>query len=225
MGHDDRMMTGVMMLADDNPAWKLRPVEQARAACEGGASAIQLRTQFATDRLAFEWALEIRAITRDFGARLFINDRFDLALLAEADGVHLGQDDIAPDQIPSDSRTRLAIGRSTHTLAQVDSALAEPVEYIAFGPIFGTLSKDSPYPPRGIQMLADVVRRCAPRPVIAIGGIDRDNAEQLARAGVAAIAVISAVAAADNPAAATRALVEAMARGTLQATRPERAQP
>lgn len=213
---------GVMMLADDNPNWKLRPVEQARAACEGGASAIQLRAKFATDRVALEWAVEIRSLTRDFGARLFINDRFDLAILAEADGVHLGQDDIAPDRIPSDLRTRLAIGRSTHTIAQVDTARMEPVDYIAFGPIFGTRSKDSPYQPRGIEMLADVVRRCAPRPVVAIGGIDCGCAEQVAVAGAAAIAVISAVAAADDPVGAARALVDAMARGTSQTARPER---
>lgn len=216
---------GVMMLADDNPNWKLRPVEQARAACEGGASAIQLRAKFATDRVALEWALEIRSLTRDFGALLFINDRFDLAILAEADGVHLGQDDIAPERIPSDLRARLAIGRSTHTIAQVDTAMTEPVDYIAFGPIFGTRSKDSPYQPRGIEMFADVVRRCAPRPVVAIGGIDCDCAEQLAAAGAAAIAVISAVAAADDPVCAARALVDAMARGASQTARPEPSRP
>lgn len=216
---------GVMMLADDNPAWKLRPVEQARAACEGGVSTIQLRTKFATDRVALDWAVEIRALTRDFGARLFINDRFDLALLAEADGVHLGQDDIAPDRIPNDLRTRLAIGRSTHSMTQVDTAKSELVDYIAFGPIFGTRSKDSPYPPRGIEMFAEVVRRCAPRPVVAIGGIECSHAEQLAAAGASAIAVISAIAAADDPVYAARALVDAMARGTSQAARVEPSRP
>jgi len=214
-----------MMLADDNPAWKLGPVEQARAACEGGASTIQLRTKFSTDRVALEWAVEIRALTRDFGALLFINDRFDLALLAEADGVHLGQDDISPDRIPAALRSRLAIGRSTHTLAQVDAANSEPVDYVAFGPIFATRSKDSPYPPRGIDMLAEVVRRCAPRPVVAIGGIDSQNAERLAAAGAAAIAVISAVAAADDPVCGARALVDAMARGGSQTAQPKPARP
>jgi thiamine-phosphate pyrophosphorylase len=215
------IVQGVMVLADDNPAWKLSPVEQARAACQGGASAIQLRAKFATDRVALEWAVEIRELTRDFGARLFINDRFDLALLADADGVHLGQDDIAPDRIPSELRDQLAIGRSTHTIAQVDAAKSEPVDYIAFGPIFGTQSKDSPYPPAGIDRLAQVVQRCAPRPVVAIGGIEYQHVEQLTDAGASAIAVISAVAAADDPVQAARRLVDAMAHGISNPTRLE----
>jgi len=208
------MLRGVMMLADDNPIWKRGPVEQARAACEGGARCIQLRAKFATDRVALEWATEIRDLTRDFDARFFVNDRFDLALLAEADGVHLGQDDVPPDRIPAEFRSRLAVGRSTHTLAQVETAITEPVDYIAFGPIFGTHSKDSPYEPRGLEQLADVVRRCAPRPVVAIGGIDSDEARRVGAVGAASIAVISAVAAADDPVRATAALVDALARGT-----------
>lgn len=208
-----------MMLADDNPAWKLSPVEQARAACAGGASVVQLRAKFATDRIALQWAIEIRALTRDFGAQFFVNDRFDLALLAEADGVHLGQDDIAPNQIPDELRKRLAIGRSTHTLAQVDTATTEPVDYIAFGPIFGTRSKDSPYEPRGIEMLRDVVGRCGPRPVVAIGGIDRENAAQTAAAGAESIAVISAIVTANDPIEAARELADAMARNTAPTSR------
>jgi len=210
-----------MVLADDGPAWRADPVEQARAACDGGAAIVQLRSKHATDRDTLDWAGEIRALTRRSGVQFFVNDRFDLALLAEADGVHLGQHDIAPDRIPARWRARLSIGCSTHTLAQVDEARAQPVDYIAFGPIFGTHSKDSAYEARGLELLAEAVRRAAPGPVVAIGGIDHDNAERVAQTGVAAIAVISSVAASDDPVAATRRLIAAIARPGEPPTPPE----
>jgi thiamine-phosphate pyrophosphorylase len=77
---------GLHVLADDDPRWKRGPVEQARAACAGGAAVVQLRAKSATDRRALEWAHAIRALTREADAAFVLNDRFDLALLAEADG-------------------------------------------------------------------------------------------------------------------------------------------
>jgi thiamine-phosphate pyrophosphorylase len=111
-------LCGLMVLADDASHWKIDPVEQARAACEGGAGVVQLRAKHAPDSLALEWAEAIRAITRKFDVAFFVNDRFDLALAADADGVHLGQDDIPPSRIPVPARSRLLIGRSTHSLEQ-----------------------------------------------------------------------------------------------------------
>lgn len=210
---------GVLVLADDAPSWKWDPVEQARAACGGGAVAVQLRAKLATDRAALETARRIRALTREAGLSLWINDRFDLALAADADGVHLGQDDLPPDAIPASARARLAVGRSTHSLAQVERALGERVDYVAFGPVFGTHSKASPYSARGLDALAAVVARCAPTPVVAIGGIDAANAGDVAATGAAGAAVISCVAAAPDPAAAVRALADAFA-GAFAAGRP-----
>ncbi|MBW2541410.1 MAG: thiamine phosphate synthase [Deltaproteobacteria bacterium] len=199
-----------MVLADDAPQWKLDPVEQARAACEGGARVVQLRAKCAADSTALEWAEAIRALTREFGAAFFVNDRFDLALAAGADGVHLGQEDIPPSRIPAAARSRLLIGRSTHSLAQAREASEDAVDYIAFGPIFATGSKDSPHEPRGVERLAEVVRAVQPRPVIAIGGIDLGNVARVIEAGAAGVAVISAIAAATDPRAAARALAEAV---------------
>ena len=88
------------MLADDDRRWKRDPVEQARAAGAGGATAIQLRAKHATDREALAWSAEIRALARACGALFFVNDRFDLALAADADGVHLGQEDLPPGACP-----------------------------------------------------------------------------------------------------------------------------
>jgi thiamine-phosphate diphosphorylase len=198
------------MLADDDRRWQRNPVEQARAAGAGGATAIQLRAKHVTDREALAWSAEIRALARACGALFFVNDRFDLALAADADGVHLGQEDLPPERVPPEVRQRLLIGRSTHTLEQARAAREEPVDYVAFGPVFGTRSKQSPYEARGLALLADVVRLVAPRPVIAIGGIDASNAREITRAGAAGAAVISAVAAADDPEQAARDLVAAL---------------
>jgi thiamine-phosphate pyrophosphorylase len=204
-------------LADDAAQWKLDPVDQARAACAGGATVVQLRAKRATDRAALAWATEIRHCTRESGALFFVNDRFDLALIAGADGVHLGQDDLPPARIPPPARGRLRIGLSTHTLEQLRAARTQPVDYVAFGPVFGTHSADSAYDERGLDALADAARAAAPRPLIAIGGIDAERVGDVLRAGAAGIAVISCVAAADEPAAATRELAARWRRGLERA--------
>lgn len=200
-------LAGLHVLADDDPRWPWGPIAQARAACAGGAAVVQLRAKHAADRTALVFARAIRAVTREAGALFFVNDRFDLALLAEADGVHLGRMDLAPRHLPADARRRLLVGRSSHTPAQAREATQEGVAYVAFGPLFGTTTKDSAYDARGLAALAEAVRIVAPLPVIAIGGIDATRAGEAIRAGAAGLAVISAVAAAADPAAATRALV------------------
>lgn len=202
---------GLHVLADDDPRWAHDPVRQARAACRGGASVVQLRAKHATDRDALAWAREIRAATRDAGALFVMNDRFDLALLAEADAVHVGQEDLAPAQVPPAARRSLAIGRSTHTLDQAQRTRDEPVAYVAFGPLFGSTSKATGYEARGLDALGEVARAVAPLPLVAIGGIDAGGAGRALRAGARGVAVIGAVAGADDPEAATRALVDALA--------------
>jgi thiamine-phosphate pyrophosphorylase len=200
---------GLHVLADDDPRWGRDPVEQAHAACQGGAPVVQLRTKHVGDRQALVWARAIRELTRAAGSRFVVNDRFDLALLAEADGVHLGQDDLPPDAIPRPLRARIAVGRSTHTREQLEAARDEDVDYVAFGPVFGTTSKDSDYDARGLESLSEAVRLAVPRPLIAIGGIEEHHLEGLREAGVGGFAVISVIAAAEDPVSKVRALVAA----------------
>jgi thiamine-phosphate pyrophosphorylase len=202
-------VAGVHVLADDDPRWRHDAVAIARAACAGGARVVQLRAKSATDRRVLALGAVLRAATRAAHACFIVNDRFDLALLAGADGVHLGQEDLPPGRIPPELRARLLVGRSTHTLEQVREAVREPVDYVAFGPVFGTASKDSPWDARGTEALAEAVRLAAPLPLVAIGGVDARRAGALRAAGCAGIAVISAVAADADPLAATRALVAA----------------
>jgi thiamine-phosphate pyrophosphorylase len=202
-------LAGIHVLVDDDPRWTRDPVEQARAACRGGAAVVQLRAKHATDGQILEWARAIRSLTREHGVLFVVNDRFDLALLAEADGVHLGQTDLPPARLPEEARRRLLVGRSTHDPSQADVAAGEPVDYVAFGPLFGTSSKESDYAARGLPALRQIAARLSPLPLIAIGGIDAAGAARARKAGAAGVAVISAVAGAPDPLAATRALVTA----------------
>ena len=203
-------LRGLHVLADDDPRWPHGPAAQARAACAAGAAVVQLRAKRATDREALALAAEIRAATRACGALFLVNDRFDLALVAGADGVHLGQEDLPPAGIPKALRERLVVGRSTHTLAEARAARDEGVDYVAFGPVFATTSKASAHAARGLVLLREAAEAVAPLPLVAIGGIDAGNAASVVAAGAAAVAVIAAVAGAVDPEAAARALVRAL---------------
>jgi thiamine-phosphate pyrophosphorylase len=201
--------SGLHVLADDDPRWKHDPIAQARAACEGGARVVQLRAKRATDSQALAWGREIRALTRAAGVAFVMNDRVDLALACRADAVHLGQDDLPPEAARRVA-PRLAIGRSTHDAEQLARALAEPIDYVAYGPLFGSASKDTGYGARGLAALREIASRCAPLPLVAIGGIDASNARSARAAGAHGLAVMSAVADAGDPLAAVRALLAAL---------------
>jgi thiamine-phosphate pyrophosphorylase len=200
---------GLHVLADDDPRWRWSPVEQAQAACDGGAAVVQLRAKFAPDREALAWGEAIREATRRVGARFVVNDRFDLALALEADGVQLGQLDPPPARVRAVVGAKLALGRSTHDAAELARACAEPVDYVAYGPVFGTTSKQTPHGARGLAALEEAAVRVAPRPLVAIGGIGAEQLPAVLAAGARGVAVLSAVAGAADPAAAVRRLVRA----------------
>ncbi len=209
-----RRLGGLHVLADDDARWGCDPVAQARAACEGGAAVVQLRAKRAIDRDALAWCRAIREVTREAGTLFIVNDRFDLAVATGADGVHLGQEDLPPGRIPAEAREKLLVGRSTHDPLQARRACQEPIDYLAFGPVFGTTSKQSPYDARGLAALGEIAALAAPLPLVAIGGIDLPRVAEVIRAGAAGAAVISAVAAAEDRVAATRALVSAIEGAT-----------
>lgn len=203
-------LRGLHVLADDDPRWPRGPLAQAEAACAGGAAVVQLRCKHGSDARTLELGAAIRERTRAAGLLLVVNDRFDLALALGADGVHLGQEDLAPARLPAEAREALLVGRSTHTAEELRDAQAEPVDYVALGPVFATASKQTPFAARGVAAAGEAARALAPLPLVAIGGIDAAGAAALARAGVTAVAVISAVAGAADPVAAVRALCAAL---------------
>jgi thiamine-phosphate pyrophosphorylase len=169
----------------------------AESLVAGGATILQLRDKSADLRRFLSYAREFRRITRD-RAQLIINDRADLALAAQADGVHLGQDDLPPSAIRpifdaaiiGDKGRHLSIGFSTHNPDQVRLADSMPVDYIAIGPVFATSSKANPDPVVGLEGVLQA-RQATTKPLVAIGGITRSNCLQVREAGADSVAVIS----------------------------------
>jgi thiamine-phosphate pyrophosphorylase len=184
--------------------------ELAETLVAAGASVIQVRMKGASARELWAAARDVRAITRRAGVPLVVNDRLDVALAVDADGVHLGQDDLSIDgaRAAAGGRT-IAIGISTHSIAQAVAAWRAGADYIGFGPVFATSTKEDPDPVVGLDGLAAAVRAVAPLPVVAIGGIGVADAPAVAATGAAAACVISAVNGASDPIAAGRAIVRA----------------
>jgi thiamine-phosphate pyrophosphorylase len=165
-------------------------VEVAAAAfLEGGAGILQFRHKGHWTREIFAVAQGVARLSREAGAELVINDRADFAMLLEA-GLHLGQHDLAPRDARKLVGPDTAIGYSSHNREQLCAAGGEPVDYVALGPIFSTSSKQNPDPVVGLEEL----RRCRAlleKPLVAIGGITRQNAADVLRAGADSLAVIS----------------------------------
>jgi thiamine-phosphate pyrophosphorylase len=171
------------------------------------ASVLQLRLKGASRGDLLRIAAWARRLTKERGALLVVNDDLAAALAAGADGVHLGQDDLPLDEARRLAGDRLLIGVSTHSLAQVAAAVTGGADYLGFGPVFPTSSKDKPDPVVGLDRLAAAVQVAAPVPVVAIGGITPARAVEVAAAGAHAACALSAV----NRAANVRAAAAAMA--------------
>ncbi len=207
-------LAGLYVIADDLPGHRhdvRRVVETVcKLAAEIDLHVLQLRIKHLRDGDALALADWVVARAHAADVSVIVNDRFDLACASGADGVHLGADDLPVERIPSDLRERLIVGLSTHTLDQVRASSQRGVDYIGFGPIFATGSKESEYSPRGPEMLERAVA-LAQVPVVAIGGIDASRIRDVKRCGATAAAVISAVSEAGDPAMALVELARAQA--------------
>jgi thiamine-phosphate pyrophosphorylase len=172
-----------------------------------GARVLQVRLKPASTREILAVARMARRVTREAGALLVVNDRLDVALAVDADGVHLGQDDLpVADARGALGSRAMMIGVSTHDLAQVRAAVQAGADYLGFGPVFATSTKANPDPVVGIRGLATAVAEAGDVPVVAIGGVPLDAAVMLWQAGAAAACAISAVNGAADPGAAGREL-------------------
>ena len=169
----------------------LSHAEQLARLIEGGATLIQLRDKHAAPRDFYREAAAALQVARDHHARLIINDRVDVALALKADGVHLGQTDIPVAAARHLLGQEAIIGLSTHNLRQATLATAERVDYLAFGPIFQTSSKQNPDPIAGLIALRKVSAIKGSLPLVAIGGITLSRALEVLNAGADALAVIA----------------------------------
>ena len=167
--------------------------EQVARLIDGRATLIQLREKQLSPQEFFLQADEAVRFAHQRGARVIINDRVDVALAVKADGVHLGQDDMAASGARELLGQKALIGLSTHNLAQAVRAIAQPIDYIAIGPVFTTTSKTDPDPALGLEGIREVRRRVGEFPLIAIGGITLDNAPAVFDAGADSVALISAL--------------------------------
>lgn len=180
-----------------------------KAALAGGATVIQLRNKTASTHELVTEGQALRQLTRDYNALLIINDRIDVALAVDADGAHVGQDDmpatlartlLGPDRI---------LGVSAGNLQEAQDAIAAGANYLGIGPIYTTGSKADAGSPVGHTLLQTLAQRY-PIPLVAIGGINAHNTHATIQAGASGIAVISAVVSADDITAATRELITAI---------------
>ena len=187
------------------------PVGQAAEALAGGAGVLQLRAKGAAAGEVLEAARRLVALAAG-RALVIVNDRADLAVLAGADGVHLGEEDLPVAEARAVVGPDLLLGRSTRTLEDGLAALAAGADHVGFGPVFATASKGIAAPPRGLAMLREVAG-ALPAPLVAIGGIDERTIGEVAAAGAAAAAVIGALFAATVPRQAAADLAAAFEAG------------
>jgi thiamine-phosphate pyrophosphorylase len=167
----------------------IRIAEAAEAMLEGGAEILQFRHKAFWTRDIFVQAEGIATLCREAHAMFIVNDRADYAALLGA-GLHLGQDDLSPADARLVVNSDAIVGFSTHNSDQIRAAESEPVDYVAFGPVFRTASKDRPDPAVGVEGLR-AVRALTRKPLVAIGGIARDNASTCWSAGADSVAIIA----------------------------------
>ena len=189
-------------------------MEITRLAIAGGADTIQYRQKSGSTREMIEIARNMKRLCSEAGVTFIVNDRLDVAIAAEADGVHLGQDDFPIPMARELLGEGRIIGGSAATLDEARKSLSEGADYVGFGPIYPTSSKDDAGPVSGIDILKQVVE-IIPLPIIAIGGVGAENIPDVMRAGAHGIAVISAVCCQDDPEGATKSLYQALNKGTL----------
>lgn len=178
----------------------------ARELIRGGVDAIQLREKELPDSVVISRARKLRELTRGTDCILIINDRPDIALLCEADGVHLGQDDLAPEEIRELVGEEMIIGLSTHNSEQAQQAAQRGADYAAVGPVFATSTKG--YDRGGGAEFVQQLCAQTDLPTVAIGGITPDSAPQIIEAGAHAVAACQALCSAQDPREAAQSFLE-----------------
>jgi thiamine-phosphate pyrophosphorylase len=197
----------VYLITDSNATRGRALLGLVRLALEGGIRAVQLRGKHLSGRALFDLALKMRRLTDEFSAKLFINDRLDVALASNADGVHLGATGFSPSDVKGHLKKGMLVGVSTHTQGEVLKARQDGADFITFGPVYYTESKAKYGEPVGVERLREAVM-AANMPVFAIGGMGPERAAEVMRAGAKGVAIISSVLSADDVKRAAMALKE-----------------
>jgi len=176
----------------------LSHAEQVAQLSDCGTPLIQLREKIDPPSQFYADAEVALRVARERGVKIIINDRVDIALALNADGVHLGQEDMPPEAARRILGDTAIIGYSTHNLDQACLAAQMPVDYVAIGPIFATATKPSSNPAVGLEGLGNIRRALGDVPLVAIGGITSENFEMVLQAGADSVSVISDIWASDG---------------------------
>ena len=207
------MMYSLYVVTDENLSNGLSHSQIAELACRGGADVIQLRDKDIDDAGFLRYAMEIRRICDKYGSMFIVNDRFDIALECGADGAHLGQSDLPIAEARKRSPEGFVLGCSVGSPEEALKAERDGADYVALSPVFDTSSKSDADPGHGLTVLSEI-RKAVKIPVLAIGGINRDNAESVVKAGADGLAVISAVVSQNDVERAARELREIILRAS-----------
>jgi thiamine-phosphate pyrophosphorylase len=188
------------------------PRDVVRAFLDAGVRLLQLRAKNMAGGAFVDLARLLQADAAEAGARLVINDRADVAAITGAAGVHVGQDDLPPADARRVVGHEALVGVSTHSDAQIAAALVTPLSYLAVGPTFGTVTKETGYEPVGLALVARASRAAAARgvPVVAIGGITLATAPSVIAAGAASVAVIGDLLEGGDPGRRAKAYLSAL---------------
>jgi thiamine-phosphate pyrophosphorylase len=187
------------------------PLDLGRAFLTAGAPLVQIRAKHLALAPLLDLADRLVDAAATFGSSVIVNDRADIARMAKAAGVHVGQDDIAPRDARPIVGPDAIVGVSTHTIDQVRAACAEPVSYIAVGPVFGTQTKDTGYQAVGLELVSAAAKAAGSIPIVAIGGVTLENARSVLDAGAASVAVIGDLLTGGDPRGRIAAYLQALA--------------
>jgi thiamine-phosphate pyrophosphorylase len=190
-------------------------VRLSKAYLNAGVRFLQLRAKLIGSRQFLDLVEAVVDIGRPYGATIIVNDRADIARLADASGVHVGQHDLSPTQVRPLVGEDRVVGLSTHNLEQLQRAFTEPVSYVAIGPVFATSSKAAPDPVIGLDIVKEASTRVIPMglPLVAIGGITLETAGAVIESGASSVAVISDLLRTGDPESRARAYLATLEEG------------
>lgn len=194
------------LITDRHQIGSLNLLDVVEEALKGGVRGVQLREKDLTSREFYELAYDMRKLTSRYDARLFINDRVDIALAVDADGVHLGLNSLPIHRVRRLIGDKKLIGLSCHNQVNAIMAQEKGADFITFGPVYYTPSKAQYGKPVGVEKL-EIVSHLLDIPVLALGGIKKGNIHEVSAAGAAGIALVSAIIASDDPRSEASAMI------------------
>lgn len=206
MSPEKKIDFNLYLITDRNQTGSVRLIDVVEDALKGGVKGVQLREKDLSSRELYELAYDLRKLTAKYDARLIINDRVDIALAVEADGVHLGLNSLPIHRARKIMGAGMLIGLSCHNQVNAIMAQENGADFITFGPVYYTPSKANYGKPVGIDKL-ETISHLLDIPVLALGGIKQENINEVLAAGASGIALVSAIIASDDPRSEAAAMV------------------